>query len=200
MIAFPNPIEGRPVEAGYRQPDINPSNVNDVVGEAAWSSAADVDAAIAAARKAFPAWSQTNPQRRFDILDRGRHGNPGQEGRAGPPALARERQAARRRHRRSRRAGFVLQVSSRARRCASRARSSTPCGPASTSKSRASRLASSVSITPWNFPLAIPAWKIAPALRVSATASSSSPPSWRRPRPWTLVDIFAARRASRRAC
>ena len=38
------------------------------------------------------------------------------------------------------------------------------CGPASRWRSRASRSAWSGIITPWNFPLAIPAWKIAPAL------------------------------------
>jgi acyl-CoA reductase-like NAD-dependent aldehyde dehydrogenase len=32
-------------------------------------------------------------------------------------------------------------------------------------------------ITPWNFPIAIPAWKIAPAL-ATATPSSSSRPNW----------------------
>ena len=34
-------------------------------------------------------------------------------------------------------------------------------------------------ITPWNFPCAIPAWKLAPAL-VSATRSCSSSPTTRR--------------------
>ena len=44
-------------------------------------------------------------------------------------------------------------------------------------------------ITPWNFPIAIPAWKIAPAL-ASATAWCSSRPTWRPARPWALADIL----------
>src|SRR5579883_226097 len=47
---------------------INPSNTNDVVGEFARASAAQVEAAIAAARAAFPAWSHSTPQERHDIL------------------------------------------------------------------------------------------------------------------------------------
>src|SRR5580658_6200003 len=48
--------------------DINPSNTKDLVGEYARASAAQVDAAVAAARAAFPAWSRSTPQERHDIL------------------------------------------------------------------------------------------------------------------------------------
>ena len=49
-------------------PDINPSNTNDVVGEYAQAGVADLNAAVAAAKAAFPAWSRTTGQERYEIL------------------------------------------------------------------------------------------------------------------------------------
>ena len=68
--AFSNVIDGRPVESTDRTPDINPSNVQDIVGEFARGTTADVERAVAAAKQAFVKWSVSNPQERFDILDR----------------------------------------------------------------------------------------------------------------------------------
>ncbi len=48
--------------------NINPSNTDDVVGLYAQASAAQLDAAIAAARAAFPAWSRATPLVRHDAL------------------------------------------------------------------------------------------------------------------------------------
>ncbi|MGW8270606.1 MAG: aldehyde dehydrogenase family protein, partial [Burkholderiales bacterium] len=48
----------------------NPSDLADVVGEYAQADAAQVQAAIAAARAAFPKWGWSNVQERADILDR----------------------------------------------------------------------------------------------------------------------------------
>src|SRR3989441_6436961 len=49
--------------------DINPSDVSDVIDQYSSGDAAAVDAAVAAARAAFPAWSVSTPQQRFDALD-----------------------------------------------------------------------------------------------------------------------------------
>ena len=68
--AFPNLIDGRSVESTDRTPDINPSNIQDIVGEFARGTPADVEHAVASARQAFAKWSVSNPQERFDILDR----------------------------------------------------------------------------------------------------------------------------------
>src|SRR5262249_10060372 len=68
--AFPNVIDGKPVDSAFRLPDINPSNVNDIIGELAVATKSDVEAAVSAARNAFKTWSVANPQQRFDILDR----------------------------------------------------------------------------------------------------------------------------------
>ena len=48
---------------------INPAT-EEVCGKIALGAAADVDAAVKAARKAFPAWSQTTREERLDVLGR----------------------------------------------------------------------------------------------------------------------------------
>ena len=177
--AFPNLIAGRSVDSAERTPDINPSNVHDIVGEFARGTAADVEQAVASAKQAFAKWSMSNPQERFDILDR-----------AEPEILARKEELGRQLSREmgkpladamgeAGRAGAIFKYSL-AKRCGSVVTSSTRCGPASKSTSRASQLAWSA-ITPWNFPLAIPAeeW---PRRSHLPTAWSSSQQSWRPPR------------------
>ena len=67
---YPNLIDGRTVDSTERNTDINPSNLSDVVGEFARGTRADLDEAVAAARRAFETWSHSTPQQRFDVLDR----------------------------------------------------------------------------------------------------------------------------------
>ena len=50
-------------------PNVNPSDVSDVIGMAAVSETADMDRAIASARAAAPDWARATPQMRFDVLD-----------------------------------------------------------------------------------------------------------------------------------
>src|SRR6476646_7851360 len=68
--AFPNLIDGRTIDSTNRSADINPSSVDDIVGDFARASASDAQMAIAAARAAFAKWSRSTPQERFDVLDR----------------------------------------------------------------------------------------------------------------------------------
>ncbi len=56
---FRNFIAGETIDASAVIPNINPSNTNDVIGEFASGTKADVDAAVAAAKAAFPAWSRS---------------------------------------------------------------------------------------------------------------------------------------------
>jgi acyl-CoA reductase-like NAD-dependent aldehyde dehydrogenase len=49
--------------------NVNPADTRDVVGEFAQADAAQVGAAVAAARAAAPAWGLSTPQQRFDVLD-----------------------------------------------------------------------------------------------------------------------------------
>ena len=60
------------------------------------------EAAIAAAKAAFPAGRARTPQLRYEVAEEDRHRDPGPQGRARPPALARGGQDAARGHRRDR--------------------------------------------------------------------------------------------------
>src|ERR1043165_2267397 len=66
---FKNLINGEWMDGARASRNINPSDTSDVVGEYAQADAAQTREAIAAARRAFPAWSLSTPQQRFDILD-----------------------------------------------------------------------------------------------------------------------------------
>ena len=187
--AFSNLIDGQPVDSADRTTDINPSNLADVVGEFARASTADARRRRSpSARHGVPevvaddaAGAVRHPRPR-------RHRDPGAQGRARPAALARAGQAARRRHRRSRARRARSSSSSPAKRCAWPARRSTPSRPGIDVEVTREPLGVVAAITPWNFPLAIPAWKIAPALAfgncVVFKPAELVPAS-----PWTLADI-----------
>src|SRR5947199_8981563 len=63
-----NYIAGTWVPATAAAPDVNPSDLNDVVGEYARAGTTDAEAAIAAAKAAFPAYARTTPQERYEAL------------------------------------------------------------------------------------------------------------------------------------
>src|SRR5215216_6295421 len=66
MLMFNNLIDGEWLSDGARAPNVNPSDTKDIVGQAVRGTRAQ--AAIAAAKTAFPAWSRSTPQTRYDIL------------------------------------------------------------------------------------------------------------------------------------
>src|SRR5262245_52745549 len=187
ISAFPNLIDGRALDSADHNRDINPSNVDDVVGEFARGTVADLDQAIAAARQAFPKWSRTTPQERFDILDR-----------AGGEILARKEELGRLLSREqgkpladgigeAARAGYIFKffAGEAVRLTGEKGDSVRPGIDVEVTREPIGVVAA---ITPWNFPLAIPAWKIAPALAfgncVVFKPAELVPAS-----PWTLVDI-----------
>src|SRR5579875_3863816 len=63
-------IGGERVAADAPDESLNPSNTNDVVARVPKGGQPEVDAAVEAARKAFPAWSEASPEVRSDLLDR----------------------------------------------------------------------------------------------------------------------------------
>ncbi|MEO6855405.1 MAG: aldehyde dehydrogenase family protein, partial [Rhodoferax sp.] len=65
-----NFINGQWVAGATYAPNINPSNLGDVIGEYTQGDAAQLDAAVQAAQAAFPAWSTGNVQARADALDK----------------------------------------------------------------------------------------------------------------------------------
>jgi alpha-ketoglutaric semialdehyde dehydrogenase len=184
---FPNLIDGRSIETADRFVDRNPSNLSDVVGEFARDTAADVDLAIAAARQAFAKWSLATPQARFDVLDR-----------AGGEILARKDELGRLLSREqgkpladgigeAARAGAIFKFfAGEALRVGGEKMASVR--PDIDVEVTREPLGVVVAITPWNFPLAIPAWKIAPALAFGNTVVFK-PAELVPASPWTLVDI-----------
>ena len=66
---FKNFIGGEWVDGARASRNVNPSDTGDILGEYAQADAAQTRDAIAAARRAFPAWSLSTPQQRFDLLD-----------------------------------------------------------------------------------------------------------------------------------
>jgi acyl-CoA reductase-like NAD-dependent aldehyde dehydrogenase len=65
-----NYIGGTWVPAVAAAPNVNPSNLNDVIADYARAQPAEVDAAVAAATAAFAAYSCSTPQERFEALKR----------------------------------------------------------------------------------------------------------------------------------
>ncbi|HEX8167623.1 MAG TPA: aldehyde dehydrogenase family protein [Beijerinckiaceae bacterium] len=158
-----NFIGGEWVEAGNAAPDINPSNTADVVGEFPRGTRADAERAVAAARQAFPAWSRSNPQLRHDILKR-----------AGDEIMARKEELGTLLSREegktlaegigeAARAGqiFLFFSGECLRMAGDKLASVRPSVDVEVTREPVGVVGL---ITPWNFPIAIPAWKIAPAL------------------------------------
>jgi aldehyde dehydrogenase (NAD+) len=143
--------------------NINPSNLKDVVGVYAAAEAKDAQDAIAAAKAAFPAWSRTTIQQRADALDfigtemLRRKDELGEllaheEGKTKPEGIG---EAARAGYIFRFFAGEVLRIQG------DKVPSVRPGVDVEVTREPIGVVGI---ITPWNFPLAIPAWKIAPAL------------------------------------
>ncbi len=156
-------IAGDWVAGSTSAPNLNPSNLADVVGEYALGDATHVDAAVTAARAAFPAWSTSGVQLRADALDKigseilARREELGrllarEEGKTLPEAVGE-----------ATRAGQIFKFF--AGECLRLAGETLPSvRPGIGVDITREPLGVIALITPWNFPIAIPAWKIAPAL------------------------------------
>ncbi|KAA1003652.1 aldehyde dehydrogenase family protein [Paraburkholderia panacisoli] len=163
MSQFANYIDGQWVEGASVSRNVNPSNLDDVIGEFAQADAEQTQRAISAARKAFAQWSLSTPQQRFDILDQ-----------AGSVILARKAELGRLLAREEGktlpeaigevgRAGQIFKFfAGEALRLGGETVPSVR--PGMTVEVTREPLGVIGLITPWNFPIAIPAWKIAPAL------------------------------------
>ena len=63
-----NYIGGSWAPAAAAAPNVNPSNTSDVIAEYARAQPAEAEAAIAAGKAAFPAYSRSTPQERYEAL------------------------------------------------------------------------------------------------------------------------------------
>lgn len=148
--------------------NVNPSDLIDVVGYFAQADVADVRAACRAARDAFGAWGATDVQARADILDR-----------AGALLLARKLELGELLAREEGktiaeaigevgRAGQIFKFfAGEAIRLQGELGPSVR--PGIDVEVRREPVGVCALITPWNFPIAIPAWKLAPALAFGNT-------------------------------
>ncbi len=162
---YQNLIGGQWVPSRSRKTffNLNPARTDDVVGEFQASAAQDVDAAVAAASEAFKTWRLTPAPKRAEILYR-----------AGQILLDRKEQYAQDMTREMGKVlaetrGDVQEAIDTAFYMAGEGR--RLFGPTTPSELRnkfamAVRLPVGVCgmIAPWNFPMAIPSWKLLPAL------------------------------------
>jgi alpha-ketoglutaric semialdehyde dehydrogenase len=161
-------INGEFVSVDNPFESINPSDTNEIIARYPAGGASEVDAAVMAARAALPAWSNASPEFRSDILDKAsqlvvaRAAALGEllsreEGKTRAEGMGEVMRAARilryfagealRRH------GQTLESTRPGLDVATYKEAVGVCGL----------------ITPWNFPIAIPAWKAAPALAFGNT-------------------------------
>jgi aldehyde dehydrogenase (NAD+) len=161
-------IAGEWVEGGEGADDVNPSDLKDIVGTFSRADRATTEKAIAAAREAFPKWSRGTPQQRFDLLDAvgdeilKRKEELGEllareEGKPRADGIAE-----------AGRAGQIFKffAGEALRMAGERVPSVRPGVEIDVTREPLGVVGL---ITPWNFPLAIPAWKVAPALAYGNT-------------------------------
>ena len=160
---FENLINGEWVAGNAYTKNINPSNLADLIGEYAQADAAQLEAAVAAARAAFPGWSTGGIQARHDALDKIGNEIIARKEELGT-LLAREEGKTRAEGiGEAMRAGSIFKFF--AGECLRLAGESLPSVRPGIGVEVTREPVGVVGlITPWNFPIAIPAWKIAPAL------------------------------------
>ena len=188
MTIYGNLINGEWVTAGEVNVDVNPSDTSDLVGEYAVANSSQVKDAAAAARRAFPTWARTPASFKAEILAA-----------AGAELLARKNELG---ELLSREEGKTLRDGigevTRAAQifgffAAEAVRLTGDILPPVRAGVDVEVTREPVGvigvITPWNFPIAIAAWKIAPALAfgncVLLKPAELTPAS-----AWALVDIL----------
>jgi aldehyde dehydrogenase (NAD+) len=167
-LTLPHFINGERVAATPTQDSVNPSDTREIVARFPDGTSGDVDAAVDSAHKAFPAWSGASPEVRSDILDKigstilARKEELGkllsrEEGKTLPEGIGEVGRAGR---------IFKYFAGEALRRHGQYMESTRPGVEAVTAREA---LGVFGLITPWNFPIAIPAWKAAPAMAFGNT-------------------------------
>lgn len=156
-------INGEWVTTTHGVDNVNPSDLSDVVEVYAQAGRAEAEAAIEAATRAAPAWGLTTPQQRHDILHAAgdeilsRKVELGallarEEGKVLPEAIGEVSRAGQ---------IFLFFAGEALRQRGDQVQSVRPGVGIEVTREPVGVIGI---IAPWNFPIAIPAWKIAPAL------------------------------------
>jgi len=155
---FGNFINGAWADGSGEYANTNPSDTRDVIGKYARATEKQAKDAVGAAQAAFPAWSLSTPQQRFDALDAigteilNRKAELGdllarEEGKTLPEAVGE-----------ATRAGYIFKFfAGEALRIPGEVMQSVRPGVGVEVTREPIGVVSIV--TPWNFPIAIPAWK-----------------------------------------
>lgn len=186
---FHNYIGGEWVAGATWAPNRNPSDLSDVIGEYAQADVEQTNAAVAAAKRAFTQWSVSSIQDRANILDK-----------VGSDILARKDELGRLLAREEGktlpegigetvRAGHIFKffAGEALRLSGEKLPSVRPGVEVEITREPIGVVGL---ITPWNFPIAIPAWKIAPALAFGNTVVFK-PAHWTPGCAWVLAEILA---------
>ena len=163
MVTHKNFVGGDWVPGSAATLDVNPSDLSDSVGEFAMADVAQVDAAVDAALTAAPSWAAASPAARFAVLEKvgielaGRADELGtqlsrEEGKPRSEGIAEVLRAS---------WIFKFFAGEALRMAGEHIRSVRPGVDVDVLREPLGVVGV---ITPWNFPFAIPAWKIAPAL------------------------------------
>ena len=189
MQTYNNYIAGEWVAGASTTANRNPSNLADVIGEYAQADTEQATRAIAAAARAFPAWATGSIQERANSLDK-----------IGSEILARKDELGRLLSREegktlpegvgeATRAGQIFRffAGEVVRMAGEKLPSVRPGVEVEVTREPIGVIGI---ITPWNFPIAIPAWKIAPALAYGNTVVFK-PADFVPGCAWAVADIIA---------
>lgn len=186
---FKNYIGGEWVEGKTARPNINPSDITDIIGQYAQADAEQANAAADTAAKAAKGWAGSTPQLRFDVLDfvgleiLARKSELGmllarEEGKILTDAVGEVV-----------RAGYIFKffAGEALRQSAEHIKSVRPGIDIDVLRQPLGVVGL---ISPWNYPIAIPAWKIAPALAFG-NAVVFKPAELAPGSAWALAEIIA---------
>jgi alpha-ketoglutaric semialdehyde dehydrogenase len=160
--------EWRPAASGETMENRNPANRDEVIGLFASSGSDDVDAAIAAAEEAYRSWRFSSPMTRAGILHKAANILESRIPEVGRELTREEGKTLKEGIGETTRAVQILRYFA--------GEAQQPSGEHYPSVSPHTLLYTTreplgvvAVVTPWNFPIAIPAWKIAPALAFGNT-------------------------------
>ncbi len=168
MSISTNFIAGQWVDGSHTIRSINPSDTSDVIGEFAAADATHVSLAIDAAAAAISDWSRSPIQQRFDVLDAVGNEIGARAEELGALIAREEGKTIRDGIAEARRTAYIFKFAAgeALRNTGELVESVRPGLEALVSREALGVVGI---ITPWNFPFAIPAWKIAPALASGCT-------------------------------
>jgi aldehyde dehydrogenase (NAD+) len=155
-------LDGRPSE------DVNPARPSEVVAEVRLASAAAAAQAADAAHAAFPAWRATPAPARGEVLRRAADLLDARADDVGREFAREEGKTLAEAVGETRRAVAILRYFA-AQTLEPDGETYPSASPVTLLYARREPVGVVLAVTPWNFPIAIPAWKIAPALAYGNT-------------------------------